>query len=40
MTCSTCRYYQEPEGVCIVRCDWVSVTFPEQHRCKRWQAKP
>lgn len=37
MTCLTCRYYQLPESVCTLRSDWVTVHFPEQHVCKRWE---
>ena len=39
MTCLTCRYYQLPESVCTLYCDWVTVHFPEQHKCKRWERR-
>lgn len=35
--CLACRYYQLPESVCTLYSDWVTVHFPESHKCKRWE---
>lgn len=34
--CLACRYYQLPESACILRSDWVTVHFPERHKCNWW----